>query len=255
MGAVTLALGAAHLARRPATPDRSYGFARAEILGAFVNALALLAACALIFWTATGRLLVGSPPVEAQPVLLVGVAGLVVNLGSAWVLYRAGNGNLNVRGALIHMLADALGSVGAIVAAVLLSRGIYAADAVVSIVIGLLVLWTTWGLLRDSTRILLQFAPAGIRVKDVRRVLLSMPGIDDVHDLHVWTLDGQNAILTAHLVAEEGAAPDAVRKHAEDLLRDQFGIEHTTFQSETIGSCSHPECPLLARERPHSHPH
>jgi cobalt-zinc-cadmium efflux system protein len=258
VGAVTLALGAAHLARRPATPERSYGFARAEILGAFVNALALLAACALIFKTAIERLLVGAPPVEAQPVLLVGVAGLVVNLGSAWVLYRAEDGNLNVRGALIHMLADALGSVGAIVAAVLLSRGIYAADAVVSVVIGLLVLWTTWGLLRDSTRILLQFAPTGIEVKDVREALASMHGIADVHDLHVWTLDGLNVILTTHLVTKEGASPDAVRTHAERMLRERFGIDHTTIQSEAIGSCTHPGCPLLdqpARERRHGHRH
>jgi len=251
VGAVTLALGAAHLARRPPTPDRSYGFTRAEILGAFVNALALLVACALIFETAIARLVAGPPPVDAQPVLLVGIAGLVVNLGSAWVLYRAGDDNLNVRGALLHMLADALGSVGAILAAVLLSRGVFAADAVVSLVIGLLVLWTTWGLLRDSTRILLQFAPPRMRAKDIRSALLSMPGILDVHDLHVWTLDGQNAILTAHLVAEDGASTDTVREEAEDLLRQRFGIHHTTIQSETLGSCTHPGCPLLEPRADH----
>lgn len=243
VGAIGLALAAAHISRTGATPDRSYGLARAEVLGAFVNGLALIVACGFIFDSAARRLTSGPPEVDAMPVLVVGIIGLAINLGSAWFLWRAGSDNLNVRGALLHMAADALGSVGAIVAAVLLARGIYAADAVVSILIGLLVLWSTWGLLRDAGRVLLQFAPPGTDAHDVRSALLGVEGVVDVHHLHVWTLDGHRAILTAHLVCEDGTPPDTMRERAEAMLRERFEISHSTLQAESLGRCNQPGCP------------
>jgi len=244
VGAIALALGVAHLARRSASPNRSYGFARAEVLGAFVNGLALLVAVGFIFVTAIERLTGHPPHVDAAPVLIVGIVGLVVNLGSAWFLHRAGGENLNVRGALLHMLADALGSVGAIVAAALLARGIYGADAAISLVIGVLVLWTTADLLRDSGRILLQFSPPDLRAQEVDEALRSVEGVLDVHDLHIWTLDGEHAVLTAHLVMVEGALPDSVRRAAEGLLSDRFEIEHSTLQPESGDSCGGAHCPF-----------
>lgn len=249
VGAIALALGAAHLARRAATPSRSWGFARAEILGAFINGLALLVACVFIFRAAIHRLVGGPPHVDAMPVLVVGIVGLLINLGSAWVLYRADHENLNVRGALLHMLADALGSVGAIVAAILLTQGLRSADAVVSIVIGALVLATTWGLLRDSGRILLQFAPMRVEVGEVAEALLEIEGLVDVHDLHIWTLDGSRIVLTAHLVSSEDRSAEEIRDRAADLLRERFDIDHTTLQSESLQACTHPGCPLVPGEQ------
>lgn len=255
VAAIALALGAAQLARRGATPQRSYGLLRAETLGAFCNGLALIVACAVIFWHAVGRLAGGSPHIDAWPVLLIGVAGLLVNLGSAWFLYRSDRENLNIRGALLHMLADALGSAGAIVAAGLLALGIYAADAVVSMLIGVLVLWATWDLLRDSARVLLQFAPPGVDVEAIRGALLGVEGTVDVHDLHVWSLDGQHAILSAHVVGAEGTSVEHLRERAEQVLEADFQIRHSTIQTEVAGGCTDHECPLMVQRTGASHVH
>ncbi|MCB9764589.1 MAG: cation transporter [Alphaproteobacteria bacterium] len=255
VSALALALGAAQLARLSATPDRSYGWFRAETLGAFVNGLALVVACGFIFWEAGHRLTEGAPEILAWPVLLAGVLGLVINLGSAWVLYRADRDNLNIRGALIHMLADALGSVGAIVAALGMWAGVNAADAIVSVFIGLIVLWGTWGLLRDSARVLLQFAPAGLSVGAVLGALREVPGVEAVHELHVWTLDGKQAVLSAHLIGADGRDPCGLREAAEDMLRDRFGIRHTTLQTEVGPGCPSTDCPLMRRGHDHDHDH
>ena len=255
VGAIGLAVGMSQLARRPATPDRSYGFARAEVIGAFVNGLSLLVAVVLITRSAIMRLVGDLPHVDAAPVMLIGVLGLAVNLGSAFALSRAGSANLNVRGALLHMLADALGSVGAIIAAFLLARGVMAADSVVSLVIAALVLFGAVSLLRDATRILLQFGPPGVAADTVRQALLAIDGIVDVHDLHIWTTDGSRAVLTAHLVTADDADPDALRREAEHLLGERFDILHTTLQSERQASCDRPGCCLDATEPDTAHIH
>lgn len=244
VGALLLALVAAQLARAAATPHRSFGWARAETLGAFVNGMALLVACGFIFKEAIARLVAGPPLIDPLPVLLVGCAGLAINLGSAFFLHRAGGRNLNVRAALVHMLADALGSVGAILSALLVAWGWPAADPVVSLLIGVLVLWATWGLLRESMRILLQFAPAGLSGADIERELRQLPGLADVHDLHVWSLSSEQSILSAHLVIARDAAPDAVRRDAAEVLAERFGITHSTLQVELDGACTSPGCPL-----------
>ena len=246
VGALALALGASHLATRGAKGNQTYGYRRAEPLGAFVNGLLLLVAVLVIFKTAVGRLVGGSPHIEAWPVLVAGVIGLGINLGSAWHLHRRSADNLNVRGALIHMLADALGSAGAIVAAILLSYGIVAADAVVSILIGLLVVAGTWGLLRDSGRVLLQFAPDALEVDKVQAALEEMEGSSGVHDLHLWTLDGSSTVLSVHIVSCGREPPEALQKRAAELLEHQFDIQHSTIQIEQEGSgCANPCCPLL----------
>ena len=247
VGALALALGAAHLARRAADPQRTWGFIRAETLGAFINGIALLVACGFIFAEAFERLSTEAPAIQAWPVLVAGVIGLVINLGSAWWLYKADNGNLNIRGALIHMLADALGSVGAIVSAFFLMRGVNSADAIVSLFIGGLVLWGTWGLLRDSGRVLLQYAPAGLRADTVHAAMMSVEGMENVHDLHIWSLDGQSAILSAHLVGAPGVRPGDLRCRAAEALAQRFEIHHTTLQVELddTDGCARRGCSLF----------
>ena len=263
VGALALALGAAHLAQRGAAGNRTYGFRRAEPLGAFVNGLLLVVACLVIFKTAVSRLVGGSPDIEAWPVLIAGIIGLGINLGSAWHLYRTEQDNLNVRGALVHMLADALGSAGAIVAAILLSYGVVAADAVVSILIGMLVLAGTWGLLRDSGRVLLQFAPDALSVDEVQSALEGVQGAVGVHDLHLWTLDGSGStVLSVHIVTGDGAPPELVRDRAAELLEHEFGVDHSTIQMEREGAgCTNACCPLMRQhsetnddcEKEHAH--
>ena len=256
VGALALALGAATLAMSAATPGRSYGWLRAETLGAFTNGLALLVACGFIAWEALHRLVAGSPHIDGWPVMVAGAVGLLINVGSAVALMRADRENLGVRGALLHMIFDAVGSVGAMISAGFLLAGVNAADAAVSLFIGALVLWGAAGLLRDAGRVLLQFAPAGLEPQAVRAALLDTPGVADVHDLHLWSLDGRTAILSAHLVAAPGVAPRRARTAAEATLADRFHIAHSTLQIEDQGECARPDCVLWAaaqEARDHGH--
>ncbi len=236
VGALVLALGAAHLAGRAASEGRSFGFRRAEPLGAFVNGLTLLVACAWILWEAVERLREGVPEVAGMAVLVVGIIGLAINLGSAWMLARSDRDNLNVRGALMHMLADALGSVGAIVAALFVLAGKPLADPLVSLLIAALVLYGTFHILRDSTVVLLQFAPPGVDIKALRERVLGVPGVVGLHDLHIWTLDGRRAVLSAHIQVDDPASLDEVRERATEELA-ALGIHHVTLQIERDG-CS-----------------
>jgi cobalt-zinc-cadmium efflux system protein len=237
VGALALALGAAHMARRGADSVRTFGLRRAETLGAFVNGIILVVACVVIFWEAGQRLAEGAPQVAALPVLIAGILGLAINLGSAWWLWRADRENLNVRGALVHMLADALGSVGAIVSAGFLHAGVAIADPLVSIFIGVMVLWGTWGLLRDSARVLLEFAPPGVPMDVVRTSLLSIEGVRGVHELHLWSLDGAEPLMSAHLVIDGQASAERVRGDAVARLEAQH-IHHVTLQVEVEEPCA-----------------
>lgn len=232
VGALALALGAAIVARRPAAADRTFGWARVEVLGGFVNGLTQLLVCAWIFVEAAERLLGDPPPVPGLPVLGVALVGLAINLGSVALLFRSDRDNLNIRGALLHMAADALGSVGAVIAAVLLMAGFPAADAIVSLLIAVLILWGTVRLIRDSGRVLLQLPPDHLDVGEVRGALVATPGVVDVHDLHVWTLDGRAPVLSVHLVVADEDSLDATRQAAVRTLRERFSVRHATMQVE-----------------------
>lgn len=247
VAALILALVAAYLVLRPPTPKRTFGLLRAEVLGAFVNAVILVVACVGIFKEATERLLGGPPPVPGLPVILVAAAGLAINLGSAWFLWRSASNDMNVRGALVHMLADALGSLGALVAGVAMTFfGWTAADAVVSLLIGAMVLWGAWGILRDSTRVLLDFAPPGLGQDVLLRALERVEGIASVHDVHVWSLGGGQTTVTAHIVACEGATPYDVLRRAEEVLRAELNVSHSTLQIDpATGACAQVECTML----------
>lgn len=234
VAALALALFAMWLARRPATAERSYGFYRAEVLAALVNAATLVAISIFIFWEAFGR--IGEPPeVDSGPMLAVAAAGLVANAASAWVLMRGGGHeeNLNTRGAFLHVIGDMLGSVGAIVAAlVMLATGWYLADPILSAGIGLLILWSSWRLLRESVDVLLESTPKGIEMAELRTALAEIDDVDGVHDVHVWT-------VTSGLIAMSGHIEVGGRRPWHDILddltlvlRDRFGIAHATLQPE-----------------------
>jgi cobalt-zinc-cadmium efflux system protein len=229
--ALALALAAVWLAAKPSTPARTYGYKRAEVLVALANGVALVALSIWIFYAALARL--DDPPeVLGSWMLAIAVAGIAVNVGAAAILQRARDG-LNVEAAFRHVLADLLGSFGVVAAAiVILATGWAEADAVASILIGLLVLASSWSILRDSTRILLEAAPSGIDTRAVGERLARASGVVEVHDLHIWTITSGFPALSAHVLVGRGEDCHARRRELEKLLRDEFGIEHTTLQVE-----------------------
>jgi cobalt-zinc-cadmium efflux system protein len=229
--ALALALGAVWLAARPATPGRTYGYKRAEVLVALANGVALVALAIWIFVAAVGRL--DDPPdVLGGWMLAIAVAGIAVNLGAAWIL-RPARGTVNVEAAFRHVLADLLGSFGVLAAAVVvLATGWLEADPIAGMLIGVLVLVSSWTILRDSTQILLEGAPAGIDTRVVGERLAGAPGVVEVHDLHIWTITSGFPALSAHVLVGRGEDCHRRRLELETLLRAEFGIEHTTLQVE-----------------------
>ncbi len=225
-----LALGAIWLARRPATPDRSFGYRRAEIIAAFLNGLLLVVVAAWVLFEAVRRL--SDPPeVLGGWMLVVAVGGLVVNVAAFAILARSGRESLNVEAALRHVLADVLGSVGVIVASVvILTTGWELADPIVSAVIALLILASAWGVIHDSGHILLEGTPPGIAADEVERMILGVPGVKSVHDLHVWTITSGFDALSAHVLVGGNEDCHAVRRAVEQALARSFGIRHTTLQ-------------------------
>jgi cobalt-zinc-cadmium efflux system protein len=232
--ALALALAAGWLAGRPAGDRRTFGWQRVEILVAFGNGVALGVIAAAILVEAARRL--GDPPdVAGGLTLAVAAAGLAVNLTAGAVLHRAGDG-LNVRAAMRHVLADALSSVGVIVsAAVIIVTGWEYADPAASVLIGLLVLLSAAGIVRESVDVLLESAPAGVDVTRLGRAMASVDGVVEVHDLHVWTVTSGFPAVAAHVTVASDAEPSLVRRRTAELLRNHFGIEHSTLQVERQG--------------------
>jgi cobalt-zinc-cadmium efflux system protein len=228
--ALAISLVAVWLAGRPSTPQRSFGYQRAEILAALANGVLLVALAIWIFVEAWGRF-TDPPEVLAGWVALVAVAGLAVNVTSAVILDRAGHDTLSLRAALRHVLADALGSAGVLVAAfVILVTGWRYADPLAGVLIALLVLASSWSVLRDSVHILLEGAPRGIDARELGRRLTDLPGVVEVHDLHVWTITSGFPALAAHVLVERGDDCHARRREIEAFLLREYGIEHTTLQ-------------------------
>ena len=230
-----LALFAAWLAGRPATPERSFGYQRAEILAALFNGITLVAISIWIFVEAYSRLR-EPPEILGGWMLVVAALGLIVNVAGALILSRSDGENLNVEGALRHVIADALGSVGAIVAAlVIVLTGWRYADPLVSVAIGLLILASSWSLLRDSTNILLEATPRGIDAEEVGRRMAGAEGVVEVHDLHIWTITSGFPALSAHVLVGQSEDCHARRRYLEDLLAREYGISHTTLQVDHVG--------------------
>ena len=230
-----IALFAGWLARRPATATRTFGFQRAEILAALFNGAALVAISIWIFVEA-GRRFADPPEVEGGWLLVIAARGLAVNLAAAAILSRGAPDNLNVAAALRHVFADVLGSIGVITSAtVILLTGWDLVDPLISILIGLLVLGSSWTVLRDSIRILLEATPAGIDAQEVGRAMVGVDGVQEVHDLHVWTVTSGFPALAAHVLVGRDDDCHARRRELEEVLRRRFGIEHTTLQVDHVG--------------------
>ena len=228
--AIAVALAATWLAGRPSTPERSFGFQRAEILAALFNGLVLVGLAVWIFLEALARMRDPSD-VQGGWMLAVAVLGLTANLVAAAVLERSAHDSLNVRAALRHVIADALGSAGVIVAAVaVLATGWRYADPAAGAVIAVLILASSWSVLRESVHILLEGTPRGIDAQELRSRLGAVAGVVDVHDLHVWTITSGFPALAAHVLVQQGEDCHARRRELEQLLASEYGIEHTTLQ-------------------------
>ncbi|MGZ8379493.1 MAG: cation diffusion facilitator family transporter [Gemmatirosa sp.] len=231
VGALGLSLFVAWFSRQPASPRKTYGYLRWEILAAFLNGATLLLISALIVWEAIGRLR-APEPLAAGTMLVVAIAGLLVNVGSAWMLHGSSHTSLNIRGAYLHVLGDLLGSVGTVAAALIVrSTGWLAADPLVSVLTTVLIVRGAWRLVRDSVDVLLEGVPDHISLAAVRARLESVGGVESVHDLHVWSVTSGLVAMSAHAVV-----PDLARQQpaleAMSAAMQELGIRHVTVQLE-----------------------
>jgi cobalt-zinc-cadmium efflux system protein len=230
-----VALFAAWLAGRPGGPSRTFGFRRAEILAALFNGVTLVAISIWIFIEAGMRF--GDPPdVEAGLMLAIAIGGLIINLVSAAILQRHSGESLNVSAAFRHVIADILGSAGVIAAAlIILATGWDYADPLVSVAIGVLILASSWTILRDSVRILLEASPAEMEVEEIGSAMAGVHGVKQVHDLHVWTITSGFPALAAHVLVDRDTDCHATRHEIEAMLHERFGLDHTTLQVDHEG--------------------
>ncbi len=230
--AISIALVAIWMARRPAAGRQTFGYQRAEVLAAALNGGILLLVAAIVFWQAALRF--GDPPhVDSGPMLVIGVVGLAANVISAYVLRRQQANSMNVRGAFYHVLGDMAGSVGVIVAgAVMLTTGWRYADPLVSVVIGVLIVIGAARILRESLSVLLETSPPHIDVEEVAEALTSTPGVADLHDLHIWTVTSGLVALSCHTELTGDRASDDVLADLCDMLHARFAIHHVTIQPE-----------------------
>jgi cobalt-zinc-cadmium efflux system protein len=230
VGAIGLALFAAWLAARPAGPQKTFGYQRTEILAALANGITLVVVAVLVFGEAIMRL--SDPPdVQGGGVLVLGAVGLAGNALATWILMHGDRSNVNLEGVLRHSAADALGSVGVLLAGlIVVTTGWDQADALVSMGIAVLILLGSWRLLSEPLNVLMESAPEGIDVEEVGQAMCGVPGVREVHDLHVWTVTSGFPALAAHIRSEPSESADEVRERVEAVLHERFGLEHTTLQ-------------------------
>jgi cobalt-zinc-cadmium efflux system protein len=230
--ALALALFATWIAARPPTPAKTYGYYRAEILAALVNALVLLVVAGTILAEAWQRWRVPSP-VMAGPMAVVATLGLGVNLLGAWLLHRGAAESLNVRAAYLEVLSDALSSLAALAAAgAMLATGWTGADALASAAIALLIVPRTWSLLRRAVNVLLEGTPPHLVLAEIEAAMCAVPGVRRVHDLHVWTLTSGREAMSAHVVVADVRESERLLEALHAVLHARFGIDHTTVQLE-----------------------
>ncbi len=233
IAALGLSLFAFQISRRPATPQKTFGYHRLEIVAALVNGLVLWLIVGVIFHEAYQRFFT-PPEVQSLGMLIIATIGLGVNIAAGLILYRSHDESLNVHSAFLHVVGDALGSVGAIIAAlVMLSTGWYLADPLISFLIGGLILYTSWGLIKESADILMQSVPRGIVLDEVQNSMESVSGVLKVHDLHVWSVTSGVFTLSAHAVINGDRDFHQVLSEMEKALSEKFDIRHTTIQLET----------------------
>jgi cobalt-zinc-cadmium efflux system protein len=232
VGSIALALAAAGLAGRPAGGRRTFGYQRSEVLVGLVNGLLLVAVAVGVAVAAIGRL--GDPPqIDGAGVLALGAFGLAGNVAATLVLARGQREDINLEGVLRHSVADALGSLGVIVAgAVVLAGGSAIVDPVVGLLIAALVLASSWRLIKEPVDVLMEAAPSDLDLDEMGAAICSEEGVRSVHELHVWTVTAGFGALAAHVVVARDSDRDLIRRRLEVLLHERFGIDHTTLQME-----------------------
>ena len=231
-GALAMSLVVLRLAAQPARGNRTFGLRRSEILSAQANGAALLVLAGLIVYGAVRRL-ISPPSANGTAILVVALVGVGVNLVITWQLAGANRQSLNIEGSFQHLLTDLYAFIAtAIAGAVIIATGWVRADAVAALFVAALMLRASWRLLRDSGRVLLDIAPAGLPVEEIGTAMATHPGVVQVHDLHVWEVTTEFPALSAHVLVEPGADCHGIRRELEVLLRDRFGVEHTTLQVE-----------------------
>lgn len=230
--ALGLSLFAFKFGERAATSTKTYGYKRFEILAAFINGITLLAISIYIFWEAYNRFL--EPPIVNGSMMIIAIIGFLVNILVAWILMRGETEeNLNMRSALLHVFGDLLGSVGAIIAGILiLVFNWNIADPIASVIVAFLILISGVRVTRDSFHVLMEGIPNNIKVSEVEEKLLTIEGVEQVHDLHIWSITSDFPALSCHLVVSEVSNRDKLLQQASVLLHKQFALKHTTLQLE-----------------------
>lgn len=232
VGSLALSLLAVWFAAKPASPSKSYGYYRFEILAALLNGVTLFIVAGFILWEAYHRLM-APPAIGSGTMMIIAFIGLVANLVSAWVLLRQGDvkNNINLRSAYLHVLGDALGSVGALVAGLLMQLyAWYIADPIISVVVAVMILKGAWELIAQSIHILMEGAPSKANVAAITAALAAIAGVVNVHDVHVWTVTSGYEVFSCHMLVRKGVSPSQVLSRAVPLMEKQFGIRHTTIQ-------------------------
>lgn len=244
--ALALACLGFYFESKPADNVKTYGYHRAGVLAAFVNALALLVLSGFIFWESYHRLL-APQPVEEITMLVIAGLGLVLNAAIMWGLYRDQGRDLNVRAAYVHMLGDALGSIGIIAGALLIGfTDWHIVDPILSVVIGALIVWTAWDVVRETLNILLEGLPRGLSLESVVLAMREVAGVRDVHDLHIWSIGSSTHALSCHVQIDDvpPSESEPILQGLNELLASRFHIHHTTIQFEHAqclpGGCTMP---------------
>jgi cobalt-zinc-cadmium efflux system protein len=240
--ALGLSYFALKISARPATPEKTYGFLRAEILAALANGIVLILIAFGIFHEACQRLW-APPEVKSLPMLWIAATGLLANLATAALLFQSRKENLNLRAAFLHVMGDTLGSIGAIAAGILMwTLRWYWADPVISIIVGALILFSAWKLTSESVDVLLESVPRHLDIALILEDLKSIPGVSSVHDLHVWSIASAATAMSCHVVMKPETDPGTMLEDAVRMMREKYSIEHTTIQVELAGWASSRHC-------------
>lgn len=250
--AVALALSASYMATLPATSKRTFGFHRAEILAALVNAVVLLVVCTYLVWSGIHRLL-DPVPIEGDLMVVFGAVGLAANAVSLGILARRKDSSLNIRGAYLEVLSDLLGSVAVVIAAVVvLATGYLRADAIASLLIAAMILPRSFTLLREAVDVLLEASPRHVDLDEVRSHLTAVPGVVDVHDLHAWTITSGMPVLSVHVTVSDACLEErgvgSLLDEFSECVADHFDVDHATFQIEPESHRAHEDLGALGHD-------
>ena len=247
-----IALVAQYVVVKAKGKNMTYGLYRLEVLAALVNGIFLLILVGYIFYEAIHRFVNPEPILGAQ-MLIIATAGLLINLMVGYILYKSSEDNINVKAAFLHVVTDTLGSVAAILAGISVALWeLYIADPILSVIICLLILPSTYNVIKSSLNVLLELAPAGMDTQEIEEDIRAVEGVLDVHDLHVWSITSGSVILTAHVVVGDVDACNDILSKVEEVVK-KYGIEHSTIQIEREGYSCPPSCPLLTEKFQHEH--